>query len=92
MPTFVKTTTCPMTGALSAYASGRLAPADRTPISLHLSACDFCGAALHMLAARPRADEDLPPEAPPPLLVLLLAGLLPAPSKQSEPARLLRAA
>lgn len=92
MNTFVKTTGCPTAETLSAYTSGRLAPADRTRVGHHLSFCDFCGAALRLLAARPQVEEGAPPEVPPPLLVLLLAGSLPGPSKQSEPTRLPRAA
>ena len=91
MSTFTRMVTCPTVEALSGYAAGCLAPSDRASVGRHLSACDFCNAALQLLTARPQANESKPPEAPPPLLVLLLAGLMPT-SRQSEPIRLPRAA
>ncbi|MBV9926638.1 MAG: hypothetical protein JOZ96_16585 [Acidobacteria bacterium] len=92
MSAFVKTNGCPTAEELTDYSAGRLAPDDRARVVRHLSACDFCGAASHLLAAHRPAGVDASSAAQPPLLVLLLAGLLPGPSEQSEPTRLARAA
>jgi anti-sigma factor RsiW len=74
---FAKTPLCPAAELLDAYVADRLPPLNRTQVSAHLDGCDFCSAAIHLLT-RHDATADAPaPPAPPTLLVLLAAQLLP---------------
>ncbi|HEX8181050.1 MAG TPA: hypothetical protein VF525_16000 [Pyrinomonadaceae bacterium] len=83
MRSFVKTSACPPAETLLAYAADRLAPGEYASVSRHLSCCDHCGAAQHLLTKHPPVLAAAP--APPPLLVLLLAGQLPSPTQSAEP-------
>jgi hypothetical protein len=84
MRTFVKTSACPTAEMLLAYTANQLAPGAHATVSRHLSGCDFCDAAQHLLTRHPPMMETASPAAPP-LLVLLLAGQLPTPARQTEP-------
>lgn len=76
MAPFLKKQTCPSTETLLDYSREALSPLDGARVSAHVTACDFCGAEVQLLAHHPTAPEAVAPIPIPPAMEELATRLL----------------
>ncbi len=71
MITFCKSTSCPSSQELLAFAESEVSVIERGKIKTHLGACEFCAAEVKFYAHYPQAEETVPRvEIPTPLFEL----------------------